>query len=122
MTSEYEGFFDLGFTAQAVVPQSVVYLDTYFKGEISQGTNSDIESDDEQLNPRKRKASFSGRENDIEAGISYAVSGSSAPPLKRCRLIVNLEDLAIDQWMTIEEFREIMLEHNASVKRRKEGR
>lgn len=34
------------------------YPDTYFEGEILQGTNSDIESIDEQINPRKRNASF----------------------------------------------------------------
>ncbi|CAI9280262.1 unnamed protein product [Lactuca saligna] len=93
VTGEYKGIFDLGFIAQ-VVPVGVVYLDTYFKGEISQGTN-DIESDDEQLNPKKRKLSFLRGANDVEAGSSSAVSGSSAPPPKRCMLMFDLEDLAI---------------------------
>ena len=52
-TDDYKGFFDLGLIPQVVahiVPLSVVYPHSYFEGDIPQGTNSDIESDDAQLN------------------------------------------------------------------------
>lgn len=42
-----------------LIPLSVVYPDVYFEGEIPQGTHYDIESDDDQLSPRKIKVSFS---------------------------------------------------------------
>ena len=52
---------------QPAIPLSFVYPDAYFEGEIPQGTHSDIESNDDQLNPRKRKVSFLGGANDAEA-------------------------------------------------------
>ncbi|CAI9283013.1 unnamed protein product [Lactuca saligna] len=73
-TDEYKGFLDLGFMAQVVVPLSVVYPDSYFEGEIPQGTYNDIESKDKKINPRKRKASFSGRVTDTKTGSSSTTS------------------------------------------------
>ncbi|CAI9289760.1 unnamed protein product [Lactuca saligna] len=58
-TGEYEAFLELGFMVQTIVPLNVVFPDTYFEGEIPQRRNNHIESDNEQPNPRKRKASFS---------------------------------------------------------------
>ena len=72
-TNDYEGFLDLGFIPQAdvfVVPLNVIYPDSYFEGEVPQGTNSYIESD--QLNPRKRKASTLGGAHEAEARSSFA--------------------------------------------------
>ncbi|CAI9300137.1 unnamed protein product [Lactuca saligna] len=89
--------------AQIVVPLNVVYPDTYFEGEIPQGTNGYIESDDEQVNPRKKKASFSGGANDAEAGSSSAVGGSSAFLPKKGKLTVDSEDLAKDWKIKVEE-------------------
>ncbi|CAI9281180.1 unnamed protein product [Lactuca saligna] len=58
------------------------------------GTRSDIESDDDQVNPRKRKASFLGGSNDAKAGSSSAVGCSSVPPpSKKRKLTVYLEEL-----------------------------
>ncbi|CAI9271049.1 unnamed protein product [Lactuca saligna] len=70
------------------IPLSIVYPNASSKGEIPQGTNSDIESNDDQLNPRKSKASFSGGANDVELGSSSTAGGSSAPPPIKCKLIV----------------------------------
>ncbi|CAI9280951.1 unnamed protein product [Lactuca saligna] len=84
--------------------------------EIHQGVNRNIEFDDENLNPRKRK---DPRASDVEALSSSATGGSSTPPSKKRRMTVELEDLTIDWKMTVEEIREIMLEHNASFQTRK---
>ncbi|CAI9283742.1 unnamed protein product [Lactuca saligna] len=79
-TDDNEGFLDVGFMQQLVVPivpLNVVYLGSYSEGaipqEVPQGTDSDIDSENDQLNPRKRKASFSGGSNVTEAGSSSSV-------------------------------------------------
>ena len=81
--------------SQVVVPLSIVYPDSYFEGDILQGTDSDKEFDDKQFNPKKRKASFSGGAMDAKAGGSSAIGDSSTlPPSKKIKLIIDLEDLA----------------------------
>ncbi|CAI9278262.1 unnamed protein product [Lactuca saligna] len=70
------------------VPLNVVYPDSYFEGEISQGTNSDIESDNDQLNPRRSKATFSLGAHDAKVGSSSTAGDPSAPPpSKKIKLI-----------------------------------
>ncbi|CAI9282795.1 unnamed protein product [Lactuca saligna] len=70
-TDDCEGFLDLGFIAQVVVPTVPL-----------------------NLNPRKRKASSLRRAHDAEVG-SYVVGYPSAPPpSKRSKLIFYLNDLA----------------------------
>ena len=59
-------------------------------------------------------------DNDAEVGTSFATAGSSAPFPKRCRLTVDMEDLGADWRMIVDEVREIMLEHNASVRKSKD--
>ena len=73
------------------IPLSVVYPNASSKGEIPQVTNSDIEYIEDQLNPRKSKASFLGGANDVEPRSSSAAGGSSAPPPNKCKLTVNLK-------------------------------
>ncbi|CAI9281417.1 unnamed protein product [Lactuca saligna] len=58
-TNDYEGFLDMGFMTLDTIPFSIVYPDSYFEGEIPQGTHNDIKYKEEQVNPRKRKDSFS---------------------------------------------------------------
>ncbi|KAL7583314.1 uncharacterized protein LOC111881298 [Lactuca sativa] len=60
--------------------------------EVPQGTDSDIDSDNDQLNPRKRKASFSGGAYDTEVGSSSVVVGdpSKSPLKKKSKLIIDL--------------------------------
>ncbi|CAI9299648.1 unnamed protein product [Lactuca saligna] len=43
-TNDYEGFHDLGFMPQAVVPLNVVYLGSYFEREITQEGAHDVEA------------------------------------------------------------------------------
>ncbi|CAI9268815.1 unnamed protein product [Lactuca saligna] len=64
---DYEGYLDMEFMAQNATALTVVYHGASFDREIPQGTHSEFESDDDQLNPRKRKASFSGGTNEVEA-------------------------------------------------------
>lgn len=105
----------------AVVPFSIVYPGSYFEGEVPQGTHNDLESEDEQLNLRKMKASLSGRANDVEDGRSTVVGDSSAlPPSNKSKLAIALNDLAKEWDITVEEFIDIMMEHNATIQSRKE--
>ncbi|CAI9296761.1 unnamed protein product [Lactuca saligna] len=67
---DYEGFLNLGFMQKVVVPAvplNFVYHGSYFKGEISlevpQGTDIDIEYDNDQLNPRKTLVSTNENAN-----------------------------------------------------------
>ncbi|CAI9268606.1 unnamed protein product [Lactuca saligna] len=99
-TDDYERFLDMGFMPQVVipvVPLNVVYFDSYFEWEIPQGTNSDIESNNDQLNPRKRKDSFSGGAHDAEVG---------SPSIG----------------IIVDEVREIVIENNVVIQERKETR
>ncbi|CAI9289696.1 unnamed protein product [Lactuca saligna] len=51
---DYGGFLDPGLMPKVIVPAvplSVVFPDSYFDGDIPQGTNSNIECDDDHLNP-----------------------------------------------------------------------
>ncbi|CAH1423050.1 unnamed protein product [Lactuca virosa] len=106
----------MGSMAQTAIPLNVIHLDEFSEGEISQGTHSDVESDDDQPNTRKRNDSSSRGANYVEA------LSSSAPPVKKIMLAVNLEELT-DEWrLPIEEVREVMLEHNASVHEDKDER
>ncbi|CAI9272199.1 unnamed protein product [Lactuca saligna] len=112
-TNDYEGFLDLDFMPQSAVPFNVVYLDSYFESEISQevlqGTNSYIKSDDGQLNPRNRNASFLGGAHDIEARSSFTtVTGdpSAHPPKKKSKLILDQNELIVTWRLPIEEVRE----------------
>ena len=109
--------------AQAIVtavPLSVVYPDSYFEGEIPQGTNNDIDSDDDQLNPRKRKASFSGGANNDEDGSSSDTGDPSAPPpTKESKLNVDLNDLAKEWDIIVKEVKEIMIKNNVAFQARK---
>ena len=58
-----------------------------------QGTNSDIESDIDQINPRKSKASFSGGAPDVESRSSFAAGDpSTLPPSKKSKLIFDLNE------------------------------
>ena len=80
---DYEGFLDLGFMPQAVVPivpLNVIYPHSYFEVEVPQGTNRDNDFNNDHLKPRKRKASFSGGAHNIEVGCSAIASDPSAPP------------------------------------------
>lgn len=105
----------------AAVPFSIVYPGSYFEGVVPQGTHNDLESEDEQLNLRKMKASLSGRANDVEAGRSTIVGDSSALPLSnKSKLAIALNDLAKEWDITVEEFTDIMMEHNATIQARKE--
>lgn len=100
----YEWLLDMDFMAQTAIPLSIVYPDVSSKGEIHQGTYNDIESDDDQLNPRKRKASLPRGANEVEVGISSVAGSSSTPlPSKKSKLTVDLEELAKNWKMTIEE-------------------
>ncbi|CAI9266892.1 unnamed protein product [Lactuca saligna] len=79
------------------LPLSVVYPDAYSEEEIPQGTYSDIDSDEDKLNPRKRNVTFSQGANDVEVGSSSIAGSSLAPPLfKKYKLTLDLEDLAED--------------------------
>ena len=92
-----------------------------FEGEIPQRTHNDIESEDEQLNTKRRKASFSRGANDTEVGRSYATCDPSAPPpLEKNKITIDLNDLANEWDITVEEVREIMMEHNDAIWTRKE--
>ncbi|KAL7583869.1 hypothetical protein Lser_V15G42257 [Lactuca serriola] len=110
-TSDYEGCLDLG-----LMPQAVVSLN---------GNNSDIESDNDLLNPRKRKVSFSGGDHDTEFGSSSAAVGGdplAPPPKKKSKPIFDLNEL-VETWrLPILEVREIMLEYNVVVRQKKEAR
>lgn len=86
---DYVGFLDMDFMTWTVVPLNIIYLDTFSKGEIPHSTYSDVESDDDQLITRKRKASSPGGTNDVEAG-----SLSAPPPNKKRKMTVNLDELA----------------------------
>ncbi|CAI9292359.1 unnamed protein product [Lactuca saligna] len=83
-----------------VVPLNVVYPSSCFEGEISQedpqGIDNYIDSDNVQLDPRKRKASFSGGAYDDEAGSSFAAAAgdlSASPPKTKRKLIFDLNEL-----------------------------
>lgn len=83
--------------------------------------HSDIESDDDQINPTKRKPSFLGKANDTESGSSSTVGCSPAPPhSKKRKLTIDLEDLAKNWQITNEDVREIMMDHNASFRKRRD--
>ncbi|KAL7588636.1 hypothetical protein Lser_V15G39942 [Lactuca serriola] len=63
-------------------------------GGIPQGTQIYIDSDDEQLHTRKRKAFFLGGANDAKTESSFATGDSSALPLcKKSKLTGDLNDL-----------------------------
>lgn len=51
---DYEGLLNIDFMAQTVLPLNVVYPDVSSTGKVPQGTQSDIESDDNHLSQRKR--------------------------------------------------------------------
>lgn len=92
-----------------VVPLNIVYLEAIPEGKIPQGTNSDVESDDDQLITRTRMTtSSSGRVHDVDC------EGSSAPPSKKRNLTVNLDALARDWRLLVEQVRQILTKHNAS--------
>lgn len=67
-------------TLEAIVHISVIHPYASSEGETPQRTHSGIESDDDHLNPRKRKASFSGGANKAKAGNSLAIGTSSPHP------------------------------------------
>ncbi|CAI9277213.1 unnamed protein product [Lactuca saligna] len=124
-TDDYEGFIGLGFMPQvsfSAIPQNVIYPESYFEGEIPQGTNSDTESDNDQVNHQKRKASLSkgGRAHDVETGTSAAGDRFASPPSKKTKLIVYLNVLAGVWDIIVDEVREIMIENNVAIRERKE--
>ncbi|CAI9303777.1 unnamed protein product [Lactuca saligna] len=93
-----------------VVLLNVVYPDAYFEGEVPQGTSSDIDSNNNQFNPRMRKASFSGGAHD-EVGSS-TIGDPSTPLLPREEnSFFYLNELAKIWRLPIEEVREIMLDY-----------
>ncbi|CAI9267623.1 unnamed protein product [Lactuca saligna] len=94
ITDDYEGFLLLGFMKQADVPQ---------------GTDSDIESENEQLNPQKWKPTFLRRAYDAEAGSYSTAAGDllTSPPKKKRNLIFNLNELAETWTLPIEEVNKI---------------
>ncbi|CAI9298808.1 unnamed protein product [Lactuca saligna] len=52
--NDYEGFLDVRFMPQVVVPDvplNVIYLDSYFEEEVPQEINRAIELDNDQINP-----------------------------------------------------------------------
>ncbi|CAI9277351.1 unnamed protein product [Lactuca saligna] len=74
--------------------------------QIPQGTDSDIGSDHDLLNPRKRKASFLGGDHDVEAGSSYAAAASdpsASTHKKKSKLIFDLNELGEKWRIPIEE-------------------
>ncbi|CAI9299468.1 unnamed protein product [Lactuca saligna] len=87
---DYEGFHDLGFMQHVVVsaiPLNVIYLSSLFKGEFTQGTKNDIDSDaGAQLNPRKRIERLSSRPGggavSSEVGSSSVARDTSSPQNK----------------------------------------
>ena len=90
---------------------------------VPQGTNSDIDFGNDQLNPQKRKASSSRGGHDVEAGSSSAVGDPSAPPPKKKRKLIFYLKKLVETWrLPIEEVREIMLEYNVVVQKKKEAR
>ncbi|CAI9300651.1 unnamed protein product [Lactuca saligna] len=94
-TNDYEGFLEIGFMPQAdvsVVPLNVVYPESYFEGEIPHGTNSDIGYDNDQLNPRKRKASLSGEPMTLKL---------------KALLLLGVREITIENNATIRERKEV---------------
>lgn len=92
-----------------VVPLNIIYPEALPKGEIPQVAHSDVESDDDHLITRKRKSSSLGGVDDAEGEVF------SVPPIKKRKLMVNLESFARDSRFPIEEV--IQIEHNASVQK-----
>lgn len=92
-TNDHKGFPDMGFMPQATVsgvPLNVVYTDSYFEGKIHQGTNNNIDSDDDQLNPCKMKASFSWGTHVTKTGSFAAIDDPlTLPPSKKSKLTVD---------------------------------
>ncbi|CAI9260916.1 unnamed protein product [Lactuca saligna] len=94
---DFEGFLDLCFRPQYVVPTILL-----------------------NLNPRNRKASFSGGAHDTEVGSPYAASAAAGdslipPPKKQSKLIFDLNELAETWRLPIKGVREIMLEYNVAI-------
>ncbi|CAI9299139.1 unnamed protein product [Lactuca saligna] len=92
-------------------PGSLPRTDDAKKGENSQrsndqqmipeGTQIDIDFDNEQINTRKRKAFFLGGANDAKVESSFATGDSSSPPLcKKSKLTGDLNDLT-KEWCKI---------------------
>ncbi|CAI9289841.1 unnamed protein product [Lactuca saligna] len=126
-TDDYDGFLYIGFMPPAAVPLNVIYPDSYFEGEIPQGTNNEIEAGQinarGELNTRNRKASFSGRTHDTEAESSSTAGDPSTPPnSKKNKLIFYLNEFAKLWSLTIDEVREVMIENNVAIQQKKEAR
>lgn len=119
-TSEYEGFHDLGFMAHTTIPLSVVYPNSYFEVEIPHVTNKYIHSDDDKLNPRNGRIPSHGEQIPLMLEVLQPLVVPKSSSSKKSKLTVNMKEL-VEKWeMTIEEVREIMLEHNSTARTRKE--
>ncbi|CAI9280137.1 unnamed protein product [Lactuca saligna] len=85
--------------------------------EFYEGSHSDIEFDDDQLIPRKRKDPFSGGAYVAEVCSSSTPDSFSDP---KSKVIVNLGDLGEEWRLPLEEVSEIMMEHNATARKDEE--
>ncbi|CAI9281004.1 unnamed protein product [Lactuca saligna] len=109
-------------TPSPPVPLNVVYPNSYFKGEVPHGTNSDIVSDDDQLNPGNRKAYSSQGYHEAEAGSSISDDSLTTPPFTKSKLILDINELVATWRFSVGEVNEIMMETNASIQQKKEAR
>ncbi|CAI9291258.1 unnamed protein product [Lactuca saligna] len=89
--------------------------------ELPQGTNNDIDIDNDYLNPRKMKAYFSMGAYDAKARSSSTVAGdfSASPLKKKSKIIFDINEL-VEKWsLPIEGVREIKVESNVVHKQRR---
>ncbi|CAI9302451.1 unnamed protein product [Lactuca saligna] len=73
------------------------------------------------LNPQKKKAFFSGRARDAEAGSSAVGDPSASLPSKMRKLIFDLNELAKIWDIPIYELREIVIDNNIVIRQKKEA-
>ena len=99
----------------------LIYLDSYFELEVPQEKNNNINFNNEQLNPQKRKGSFSREAHNVEVGSSSAANDpSTPPPSKKNKLIFDLNELDKIWGITIDKVIEIMIKNNVDKKKKLE--
>ena len=93
-----------------IVPLNIIYPETNPRGgEIPQATDSDVESNDDQIITRKRKTNSSGRVHDVG-------ESPSTPHSKKMKLTFSLDSLTRVWRLIIMKVHQILTEHIVSKK------